>query len=316
MSAPRYRSALPQLADDRVFLTDGGLETTLIFLDGVELPEFAACELLRTPEGTARLRRYYRSFLDLARDAGLGFTLDTPTWRANPDWTDRLGYDDATFEAVNRAGAALAIELRDEFDAPDFPVAIGAILGPRGDGYVVGERRTPEEARAYHRRQLAILADTGVDFACILTLSHAEEAIGAVLAAGDVGLPIVVSFTVETDGRLPSGQPLGDAIGSVDAATDGAAAYFMVNCAHPTHLPADLDDGAPWTARVRGYRANASTLSHAELDASDELDAGDPDDLASRLVAARERLPQLTVLGGCCGSDLRHLTALAAALAG
>ncbi|NQX26023.1 homocysteine S-methyltransferase family protein [Microbacteriaceae bacterium VKM Ac-2854] len=302
----RYRDDLPQLRAERPFLTDGGLETTLIYLEGIELPEFAACELLRTADGTEQLRRYYEQHLRLARRHGLGFTLDTATWRANPDWTDRLGYDDATFDAVNRAGARLAVELRDRFDSAEAPVVIGATLGPRGDGYVVGERQSVEEARAYHRRQLAIFAQEGADFACILTASYPEEAMGAALAAADVGLPFVVSFTVETDGRLPSGDTLTDAVAAVDAAAP--VAYFMVNCAHPTHLPAELPE------RVRGYRANASSCSHAELDASDSLDAGDPDDLAARMIALRARMPQLAVLGGCCGTDLRHLGALAAAL--
>lgn len=306
MNAARYRDALPQLDTARAFLTDGGLETTLIYLDGIELPEFAACELLRTEEGIAHLRAYYERFLDLARQHGLGFTLDTPTWRANPDWTDRLGYDDATFEAVNRAGAALAEELRERYDSADAPVVIGANLGPRGDGYLVGERQSVDEARAYHRRQLAVFADTGVDFACLLTVSYPEEAIGAALAATELGLPLVVSFTVETDGRLPSGDTLSAAVEAVDAAAP--VAYFMVNCAHPSHLPAELPE------RVRGYRANASDRSHAELDASDSLDAGDPDDLAARMLTLCARSPQLRVLGGCCGSDLRHLAALAAGL--
>ncbi|NQX12631.1 homocysteine S-methyltransferase family protein [Microbacteriaceae bacterium VKM Ac-2855] len=308
-TAARYRNDLPQLSDPRVFLTDGGLETTLIFLHGIELPQFAACELLRSDEGRTRLRAYYESFLRLAQRDGFGFTLDTPTWRANPDWTERLGYDDETFDAVNRAGVALAAALRAEYDRPETPVVIGATLGPRGDGYVLSERQTVSEAREYHRRQLALLAETEVDFAAVLTLGYSDEATGVVLAAGDVGLPIVISFTVETDGRLPSGETLAEAIETVDAATDAAAAYFMVNCAHPTHLPDELPH------RVRGYRANASRLSHAELDASDTLDAGDPADLAARMVGLRQRMPQLNVLGGCCGSDIRHIAALADHLA-
>ena len=144
-------------------------------------------------------------------------------------------------------------------------------------------------------------------------MTYAEEAIDVARAAADVGLPAVVSFTVETDGRLPSGQTLGDAIAQVDATCRVAPAYYMVNCAHPTHFANELDADAPWRARVHGVRANASRLSHAELDEATELDRGDIEELGA-LYASLGSMIDLRVVGGCCGTDHEHLATIASAL--
>ena len=292
--------------DGGTFITDGGMETTLIFRQGMELPEFASFVLLDDEAGVEALRAYFRPYLDLARERGVGILLDTPTWRASPDWGERLGYTPERLDGVDRRAVALLEELRAETDGRP-PFVISGCVGPRGDGYVVGEEMSPEEAEAYHRPQIATFADTAADVVSALTMTYAGEAIGIVRAAAAAGLPVVISFTVETDGRLPSGQPLGEAIAAVDQATEGAAAYFMVNCAHPTHFEHVLDPEEPWAARIRGVRANASTKSHAELDASDELDAGDARDLGDRYRTLRARLPNLTVVGGCCGTDETHV---------
>jgi homocysteine S-methyltransferase len=288
------------------FITDGGMETTLIFQHGLELPEFASFVLLDDPQGVEALRAYFRPYIELARERGVGILLDTPTWRANADWGERLGYAPERLADANRRAVTLLEELRAEADGRP-PLVISGCIGPRGDGYVVGEEMSPEEAEAYHGPQIATFAGTAADVVSALTLTYENEAIGIVRAARAAGLPVVISFTVETDGRLPSGRPLGEAIAAVDEATDGAAAYFMVNCAHPTHFEHVLDPEQPWAARIRGVRANASTKSHAELDESEELDAGDPDDLAERYRVLRERLPNLAVVGGCCGTDDSHV---------
>ena len=286
------------------------METTLIYRDGLELPEFATFPLLDEEAGVAALRGYYESYAQLAADLDAGIVLDTPTWRANRDWGATLGYDEAALADVNRRAVTLLRALR----RPDPPVLISGCVGPRGDGYVVGDAMDAAEAERYHEAQIAVLAEEGVDLVSALTLTYAREAIGIVRAAALHGAPVVISFTVETDGRLPSGQPLGEAIEHVDAATGGAAAYFMVNCAHPTHFAHVLEDGAPWLERIVGLRANASTKSHAELDASDELDAGDPDDLGERYRSLLDVLPRLRVVGGCCGTDERHIAAVARAV--
>jgi S-methylmethionine-dependent homocysteine/selenocysteine methylase len=302
---------LPQLSGDRLFLTDGGLETTLIFHLGLELPDFAAFDLLRDDTGAEALRRYYESYIAIAREHGAGIVLDTATWRASRDWGERLGYSPEELAEANRRAVALVEELRTL--NPDVPAVLDGVIGPRGDGYVVGETMTPEEAEAYHSEQIGTFAGTAADMVSAITMTYADEAVGIARAAQAAGLPAAISFTVETDGRLPSGQPLGAAIEQVDAETASAPAYFMINCAHPTHFEAALE--GPWLERVRGIRANASRMSHEELDASEELDEGDPDELAEQYRALRDRLPNATVLGGCCGTDDRHVAAIAAACA-
>ena len=309
-----YRTALPQLVEGSIMLTDGGLETDLIFHRGFELPHFAACELLRSERGIRALTDYYNEFAQTAVDARLPFALDTATWRANPDWCDLLGYSHEEFVRVNRTAVELAAGVRRHFETDETPILIVGVIGPRGDGYVVGDLMSAREAMDYHSDQIVVFEDTEVDLVSALTLTYSSEAVGIVRAARSAELPVVVSFTVETDGRLPSGESLREAIEAVDAETSGYAAYFMVNCAYPTHLPTSLFDGEPWTRRVRGYRANASSLSHAELDAAEQLDDGNPVLLAREFVELRERMPQLTVIGGCCGTDVRHIRAIAQAV--
>lgn len=306
MTAP-----LPHLAAAAPFLADGGLETSLIFHQGVDLPDFAAFVLLDDEAGRATLRRYFEPYLRVAREQGAGLVLDTPTWRASSDWGERLGYDADALDAVNRAAVGFARELAAE--APGETVVNG-VVGPRGDGYVVGESMSAAEAARYHAPQLASFAAAGADMATAVTMTYAEEATGVVEAARELGLPIAISFTVEVDGRLPSGQPLREAIEQVDAATDQAAVYFMVNCAHPTHFAGVLEDAGPWRERIQGLRANASRMSHAELDEAETLDDGDPAELASQYRELHERLPRLVVVGGCCGTDDRHVAAIGAAL--
>lgn len=295
-------------------LTDGGIETTLVFHEGIDLPHFAAFPLLDAPDGRAVLRRYFEAFFAVAREHGAAFHLDTPTWRASRDWGERLRYDRAALDRVNRDAVAFARELAAA--APDLAVRVNGVVGPRGDGYVVDERMTAEEAHAYHADQVESFAAAGADVVSAITMTYPDEAIGFVRAAAGAGVPAIVSFTVGTDGSLPDGTPLAEAIEAVDGATGGVTEAFMVNCAHPTHFEHVLRRGGPWTERIGGLRANASTMSHSELDAAEELDPGDPEDLASRYLALRESLPRLSILGGCCGTDRRHVAAIASAWRG
>lgn len=286
------------------------METTLIFREGLELPDFASFVLLDDQAGVDALRAYYASYLDIARRRGVGIILDTVTWRANPDWGARLGYSAEGLADVCRRAVALLEDIRGRTQ-DGLPFLISGCVGPRGDGYRVDTTMTAEEADAYHTPQIATFADTAADLVSVLTMTYAEEAIGTVLAAQKADIPMVVSFTVETDGRLPDGRPLGDAIEAVDEATDAGAAYFMVNCAHPTHFE-DVLEGGAWLDRIRGLRANASSLSHAELDEATELDPGDPHELAQHYARLRTKLPNLTVVGGCCGTDERHVDEISA----
>jgi S-methylmethionine-dependent homocysteine/selenocysteine methylase len=304
-------NALPHL-ENRLFLTDGGIETSLIFHDGLDLPLFAAFVLLEDENGMEALRRYYAPYLELARDRGTGFVLESPTWRASPNWAAELGYSTERLDALNRRAIALMEELRDEY-AGDAPIAISGCIGPEDDGYSPETMVSAATAQEYHSEQVATFADAAADLVTAITMTYVEEAIGVARAAREAGVPAVISFTVETDGRLPSGQPLGEAIAQVDSETDSAPAYYMINCAHPTHFEEVLEGGTGWRDRIRGLRANASTKSHAELDEATELDEGDPHDLGARYAALRERLPNLNVIGGCCGTDHRHVSSACAA---
>ena len=303
----KYRSRLPQLAGD-IFLTDGGMETTLIFHQGLELAYFAAFDLLNRPGGADALREYYAPYAELARSQEVGIVLDTATWRASSDWGDLLGYSPARLAETNRAAVALVERIRAEYETSRHPIVISGCVGPRGDGYSASAMMSPQQAAAYHRPQIETFRETAADLVTALTMTHAGEAIGLAVAAAGAEMPLALSFTVETDGRLPSGQRLGEAIDEVDERCgDDRPVYYMINCAHPTHFESVLRANERWTERIRGIRANASPKSHAELDESVELDAGDPVELAEQYRALRASLGQLNVLGGCCGTDHRHI---------
>ena len=304
-------ASLPQLG--RLFLTDAGLESDMIFNKGLDLPCFSSLMLLRTAEGRDALERYFSDFLDLARRSGTGCLLETATWRASSDWAEPLGLSLGEMERLNRDAVSLLLDLREEYESDSLPVVISGCIGPRGDGYDPGKIMSYAEAAEYHGRQAAVLADAGADMLSAITMTNVNEAIGIARAAERMELPVAISFTVETDGQLPTGDRLGDAIAEVDDATAGYPAYFMVNCAHPTHFSNVLLEGGGWTGRIRGMRANASRCSHAELDVMTTLDDGDPDELAELYRRLQDKLPQLTVLGGCCGTDIRHVAAIAKA---
>jgi S-methylmethionine-dependent homocysteine/selenocysteine methylase len=308
----KYRNSLPQLKNE-LFLTDGGLETTLIFLEGVELPEFAAFTLLRRDPTV--LEKYFRTYAEMARRYNANFVLESASWRASPDWAEKLGYSAAELAEANRQSIAMFENFRNEFERGGTKVVVSGCLGPRGDGYVPGKTMTADEAQAYHQAQVNIFAETAADMVSAFTMNYVEEALGIVRAAEKAGMPVAIAFTVETDGRLPTGQTLQSAIEQVDRDTGRYPAYFMINCAHPTHFQHTLQDDAPWTQRIRGLRANSSTKSHAELNESTELDIGNPAELGTQYAELKRRLPQLNVLGGCCGTDARHVEEIAKACA-
>jgi homocysteine S-methyltransferase len=301
----KYRNCLPQL-DGSLFLTDGGIETTLIFHEGLDLPHFAAFHLLRDGAGRQALRKYYATYAEIARRDNIGFILESPTWRASADWGRKLGYSDLALAAANRDSIALMQELRRDFETPRAPMVVSGCVGPRGDGYDPGQAVTVGEAEAYHEQQIETFAESGVDMVAAITMTNSTEAIGVVRAARKNDVPVAISFTLETDGRLPTGQTLREAIAEVDGATLDGPAYYMINCAHPSHFDGVLAGGA-WAGRVRGLRANASKRSHQELNDAPDLDDGDPEELGGQYRDLRKLYPQINVLGCCCGTDHRHI---------
>ena len=305
----RFRDQLPQLTGE-FFLTDAGLETDLIFNHGIEIREFAAHTLLPDEIGRRALANYLRGFLKLANECNAGLILDSQTWKAHPHWASDLGTSLTELEKANHDAVGFIVSLRDEFSTNNKAIVLNGILGPRGDAYAPEGRLAAHEAEDYHSRQVGWLAETEVDMVTGMTFTQSDEAIGLIRAAQKAELPVVISFTVETDGRLPSGQPLEEAIRSVDTATDGGAEYFMLNCAHPEHFFDRLVE-ADWSLRIRGVRCNASRRSHAELDQCEELDAGNPDELALQYESILSTMPWINVFGGCCGTDLHHVSRIA-----
>ena len=294
-------------------LSDSGMETDLIFHEGFDLPLFASFTLLDDTEGTAALRNYYRRHLEVARETKVGFLLEAVTWRASIAWARQLGLDETGVEDVNRRAIDLVVELRDEAGDASGPIVISGPIGPRDDAYNPAQLMSEDEAESYHAAQIETLAGTEADLVTAFTLTHTAEAIGIARAAENAQMPVVISFTVETDGALPEGSSLGDAILAVDQQTDSYPAYYGINCAHPSHFIDHLDAGDEWTSRIKMIRANASRCSHAELDEAETLDDGDPEELGREYADIRERFPQFNVLGGCCGTDVRHIRSIARA---
>ena len=301
----RYRQQLPQLQGHSL-ITDGGLETTLIFHEGLELPEFASYTLLESEAGRHTLRDYFDRYISIAHHYQRGFVLEAPTWRANPDWGARLGHNTQDLQRINREAIEFLQPLREQYDSVTTPYVISGCVGPRYDAYAPELIMSRAEAEAYHWPQINTFAGTDADCVTAMTLTNVNEAVGIVRAAQKAGLPVVISFTVETDGCLPTGETLDEAIDQVDRATDTGPAYYMINCAHPTHFQQQLA-ASRQRHRIRGLRANASRCSHAELDGCAQLDEGNPQELGLEYRQLRELLPHLSVLGGCCGTDHRHI---------
>ncbi len=292
---------------DRPVLMDGGLETTLIFHKDTDLPHFAAFNLIDKPQHQKTLFNYYTEYLDLAVRYGTGFILESCTWRANRDWGYKLGYKEAELRELNRLAILQLESLRTKYEKFVDPILISGCVGPRSDGYTVNNKMNADDARDYHDPQISTFKAAGVDVVTALTMNYVDEALGIVKSAMANGVPVVISFTAETDGKLPGGESLEDAITFVDGETDSYPSYYMINCAHPSHFAHSLGSGAN---RIMGIRANASCKSHAELDEAEELDAGDKPELASWYHKLRSKLPNLQIYGGCCGTDASHMEAI------
>lgn len=307
LKSTNHESSLPHQGD-KIFIADGGLETTFIFLKNIDLPEFAAFDLLNSDSGINGLRDYYQDYIDIALRNKLGLILDTPTWRASTGWGNKLGYAPADIREYNLSSVSLMKNIREGNVTEDSPMIINGAIGPQDDGYNPTQLLSADEAEQYHGHQVEALADAGVDMITAVTMTYAEEAIGITRAAQSLGVPVAISFTVETDGYLPNGMSLKDAIETVDSTTDSAPAYYMINCAHPSHFDHVLKNDARWMDRIVGLRANASCMSHAELDEAEELDDGNPVEFGQSYAELNQLLKNLRVFGGCCGTDHRHIS--------
>jgi len=292
---------------DKPFLTDGGFETWMFFVEGFEAPEFAALVLMDDDSAREKMRHYFDRFLTLAENAGTGFVLDTNTWRGCVEWAPKIGLSDIDILRLTKDAVRFAHDIRAAWSMRVDPIIVNGVVGPAGDGYVADGAPDAEQAETSHLPQMQVFAAEGVDMISALTMTNSPEAIGIARAAARHGLPSVISFTVETDGRLPTGETLAEAIAATDEATDEAPLYYMVNCAHPDHFQGALSANEPWISRIGGLRANASRMSHAELDVAEALDDGDPEEFGHLHADISANLPGLRVIGGCCGSDHRHV---------
>jgi len=295
------------LSARRPFLTDGGFETSLFFAEGFEAPEFAAIVLVDEPMARAAMERYFDRFLAMAEKAGTGYVLDANTWRGCDTWAPRLGRTEADMARLNRDAVRFAIAIRERWENRVCPILLNGVVGPVGDGYAPDAALDAATSERLHGPQIAIFKEEGVDMVSALTITHVGEAVGVARAAASAGLPVVISFTVETDGRLPTGETIGKAIAATDAATGNAPLYYMINCAHPEHFRAAFEAQEQWIWRIGGLRANASRRSHAELDVAEELDDGDPTEFGQLHADMARLVPNLRVVGGCCGTDHRHV---------
>ncbi|MBB4802740.1 S-methylmethionine-dependent homocysteine/selenocysteine methylase [Flavobacterium nitrogenifigens] len=293
---------------DELFITDGGLETTLIFLQGFDLPFFAAFDILKHEKGYEAIKEYYRRYLEIAKKYKTNFILESPTWRANPDWIERIGYFRHQLQELNEKAVALLHDLKAEFENDIKTILISGCIGPRGDGYVPENSMTIEESELYHAEQIKIFSQIPVDLISALTMNYIEEAIGIVKAAEKFNLPVVISFTVETDGKLPTGMHLKEAIEKIDNSVNIPPLYYMINCAHPSHFGNQLNENENWVKRIKGFKANASCKSHAELDESTVLDRGEPTELGKEYKKLKDLFPHFNVFGGCCGTDDEHVS--------
>ena len=305
----KYRNLLPQLSSE-TYMTDGGLETDLIFNKGINLPEFSAFYLLKSSEGKQTLKKYYQDYLVIAKNKCNGFILEAPTYRANPDWIVKIGFQLEDLQTIHNIAIEELEGLRNEFEDENFIIPISVCIGPRGDGYVPSKIMSIEEAENYHSPQIKVASNTNADLVTAFTINYNDEAIGIVNAAKKYRIPVVISYTVETDGNLPSGESLKDAISTVDKVTGNYVSYFMINCAHPEHFKGVLNTNESWVQRIKGLRANASKKSHAELDESETLDFGNKAELAKDYCELRSYLPNLSIIGGCCGTDSSHLESI------
>jgi S-methylmethionine-dependent homocysteine/selenocysteine methylase len=293
--------------NNRTVLTDGGLETTLIFVHDLDLPYFAAFPILRHPLHQTLIDDYYRSYMNIAVENDADFILESATWRASQDWGFKLGYTKEELAEVNYKAIEQLADLREEYKDRIRDIEISGCIGPRMDGYVASEKMTVHEAKWYHLNQIRTLKNAGVDMVTFLTVNYVQEGMGAVLASMEVGIPIVLSFTVETDGKLPGGASLKEAIDEIDQTSRDYPLYYMINCAHPSHFVEALDVEGIWKERIEGLRANASCKSHEELDNSDQLDSGNSQELANWYQIVKHQLPNLRVFGGCCGTSHHHI---------
>lgn len=300
---------LPQ-TQGRFMACGGGFETWLQYVDGFTLRHFCAFELLDDARGVECLTDYHRKLVEAAVENGFGVINEGLHYRASRDWGELIGYSKEALEEINIRGIEFYKDFAREYDSPDTPMIVGGAIGPRGDAYNVGRTPDASEAEDYHSEQIETFKKAGADVVTAMTFTSVEEATGLARAAKSAEMPVVISFFVAKGGKLKTGETLEDAITAVDAATESAPAYYMINCTHPTEFTPGLTDG-PWSRRLGGFMPNAVAMETLDLCKLGHLEDGDPEELGGQMAELARRFPHINVWGGCCGTDGRHIGQIA-----
>lgn len=305
------QAQFPNPYPGELFLTEGGTETEIMYKHGFELPEFAMFPLLENPIAVTAMRDMFRSQLDVAAEFAMSMLLTGIDYRASPDWGAKLGYSPHGLAQANIQSIEFLRELAGEYNGQIPRTLIGGTIGPRGDAYQLNRTITAAEAEDYHSVQLATLKQAAVDFACAATFNNIPEAVGVARAAKKIGVPLIVSLTVDSSSRLKSGPTVADAIQAIDfEAADAAPISYLLNCSHPVEFEPALTAG-PWTSRLHGFRPNASKMEKLALCKLGHLEEGDPVELGRLMGGLARRYPHMNVWGGCCGTGDTHLRAIA-----
>jgi homocysteine S-methyltransferase len=299
----------PQKAG-RLYLTEGGTETELLYKYGFALPQFALFPLLDNPQAVSKMREMFQSYLDVAVRHKMCALMGGLDYRASPDWGALLGYSPQSLADANLRSIEFLRDIAREYasDIPD--IVIEGLIGPRGDAYERNASITVDEAEDYHSVQLETLKRANVDLALAITFNNVPESIGVARAAVKIGVPLAISLTLDGTSKLSSGPRLGEAITTIDRETDHAPEFYLVNCSHPVEYESAIEpDG--WIDRVRGVRPNASRMEKMALCQIGHLEDGDPVELGKLCGDLARRYPHMDIWGGCCGTWDRHLDEIA-----
>tara|TARA_R110002074_G_scaffold203294_2_gene371174 strand:+ start:1454 stop:2410 length:957 start_codon:yes stop_codon:yes gene_type:complete len=305
----KYRNNLPQLAGHDM-TTQGGTWTWLQYVDGFELKHFCGFDLLNDPRGVVALRDYHRKIIEAVIPFQFGILLEGIHYRASRDWGKLIGYSREGLKEINIRGVEFYRDLANEYESDSNPIPISGVIGPQGDAYDTGITPEAAEAEDYHSEQIETLKQAGADLITGATFSGVEEAIGITRAAKALEMPIVISFITNSDGRLDGGETMREAVEKVDAATNNAPAYYMINCGHPTEFESALEE-KDWTKRLGGFMPNAVAMEKLSLCSLGHLEDGNPEELGIQMGEIATRFPHIHVWGGCCGTDSRHLGQIA-----
>ncbi|WP_286238828.1 homocysteine S-methyltransferase family protein [Neptuniibacter halophilus] len=304
------QQGFPLSRPGRLYLTEGGTETEIMYKYGFELPHFAMFPLLDNPAAVTKMRDMFRYYLDVVAKHKLCALIGGLDYRASPDWGKLLGYSDAGLAEANLQSIDFLRDVAAEYAHDIEQTLIQGLIGPRGDAYQQGHTITAEAAEDYHAIQLTTLKKAGVDLALAITFNNVEESIGVARAAKTIGVPLAISLTLNRNSTLGDGTPLADAIEQIDQATDHSVEFYSINCSHPIEYEPAID-GGPWLQRVRGVRPNASKMEKVALCKIGHLESGDPVELGEQCGELAKRYPHMDIWGGCCGTWDQHLDQIA-----